>query len=77
MVAYKQNRESLIKEYERTQEMIRHYDDLTMRFGTMSQSGVLIFVALAFGLLSKDKMMFTYLFPIVILFVILFYQPSA
>jgi len=63
------NRDSLTKEYDKTQEMIRHYDDLTMRFGTMTQSGVLIFIGLAFGLLSKDKTMFTYLFPFVILFV--------
>ena len=62
--------DSLIKEYEATQSMIKHYDDLTMRFGTMTQAGVLIFIGLAFGLLSKEKVMFIYLFPFVILFVI-------
>jgi hypothetical protein len=69
MTVDEQSRNSMIKEYEKTQEMVRHYDDLTMRFGTMTQSGVLIFIGLAFGLLSKDKIMFVYLFPFVILFV--------
>ncbi len=69
MTVDEKRRDSLIKEYEKTQEMVRHYDDLNMRFGTMTQSGVLIFIGLAFGLLSKDKMMFAYLFPCVILFV--------
>ncbi len=58
-----------MKEYQATQEMIRHYDDLTMRFGAMTQAGVLIFVGLAFGLLTKDKVIFLYVFPVVILFV--------
>ena len=49
--------------------MIRHYDDLTMRFGTLTQTGVLIFIGFAFGLLSKDKRTFLYLFPFVILLV--------
>ena len=71
MQTAKQNYESLIKEYEQTQDMLKHYDDITMRFATMSQSGVLIFVGLAFGLLSQHKLMFTYLFPFVILFVIM------
>ncbi len=69
MAIHEQNREFLIKEYEKTQEMVKHYDDLTMRFGTMTQSGVLIFIGLTFGLLSKERLMFTYLFPFVILFV--------
>ena len=60
----------LIKEYQATQDMIKHYDDLTMRFGTMTQAGVLIFIGLAFGLLTKEKVMFMFLFPFVILFVI-------
>jgi hypothetical protein len=59
-----------IKEYEATQDMIKHYDELTMRFGTMTQAGVLIFIGLAFGLLSREKGMFIYLFPFVSLFVI-------
>ena len=42
-----------------------------MRFGTMSQSAILIFVGLAFGLLSREKNMFNYLFPFVILFVVM------
>jgi UDP-N-acetylmuramyl pentapeptide phosphotransferase/UDP-N-acetylglucosamine-1-phosphate transferase len=58
-----------MKEYQATQDMIRHYDDLTMRFGTMTQGGVLIFIGLAFGLLTKDRPTFIYLFPFVILFV--------
>jgi len=53
--------ELLIKEYEATQDMIKHYDDLIMRFWTMTQAGVLIFIGLAFGLLSKEKVMFVYL----------------
>jgi len=61
--------ELLIKEYQFTQEMIRHYDDLIMRFGTFTQTGVLIFIGLAFGLLGKDTRTFLYLFPFVILFV--------
>ena len=65
------NREELIKEYTVTQDMIKHYDDLTMRFGTMSQSAMLIFIALAFGLLSQEKNIFNYLFPFVIVFVIM------
>ncbi len=65
-----QSIESLEKEYQATQDMIKHYDDLTMRFGATTQSGVLIFIGLAFGLLSKEKEMFLYLFPFVILFVV-------
>ena len=65
-----ENTELLVKEYQATQDMIRHYDDITMRFATMSQAGVLIFIGLAFGLLSKDRPTFLYLFPCVILFVI-------
>ncbi len=71
MSASDQNRESIMKEYEKTQDMIKHYDDITMRFGTMTQSGVLIFVGLTFGLLSQEKKMFIHLFPFVILFIIL------
>lgn len=71
MTTNEQNRESLIKEYEAAQDMIKHYDDLTMRFGTMTHIGVLIFLGLVFGLLGKEKEMFVYLFPFVILFVIL------
>jgi len=62
---------SLRDEYRATQDMIKHYDDLTMRFGTMTQAGVLIFIGLAFGLLSKDSTMFVFLFPFVIVFVII------
>ena len=69
MAANDQNHESMIKEYEKTQDMIKHYDDITMRFGTMTQSGVLIFIGLAFGLLSQERVMFIYLFPFVILFI--------
>jgi hypothetical protein len=64
-----QSRKSLIQEYKKTQDMIRHYDDMIIRFGSMTQTGVLIFIGLAFGLLSKERMMFLYLFPFVILFV--------
>ncbi|MDD5051019.1 MAG: hypothetical protein PHU49_00335 [Syntrophorhabdaceae bacterium] len=72
MASSEQKKEKfLIKEYQATQEMIRHYDDLTMRFGTMTQTGVLIFIGLAFGLLSRDRRIFLYLFPFVILFVIM------
>jgi len=67
----KTNQESLIKEYDNTQDMIRHYDDITIRFGGLTQSGVLIFIGLSFGLLSKQQDMFLYLFPFVILFVIM------
>jgi hypothetical protein len=61
--------ESLIKEYQATQDMIRHYDDISMRFGAASSVGIYILIGLAFGLLSKDKLIFTYLFPFVIVFV--------
>ncbi len=61
--------ESLMKEYQATQDMIKHYDDISMRFGTASRVGLFIFIGLAFGLLSKDKLTFQYLFPFVILFV--------
>ncbi len=71
MVSNEQNREELIREYNATQDMIKHYDDITMRFGTMSQSAILIFIGLAFGLLSQQKIMFNYLFPFVILFVVM------
>jgi len=64
-----QQTELLVKEYQATQEMIRHYDDLTMRFGSTTQAGVLIFIGLSFGLLTKDKSVFLYVFPVVILFV--------
>jgi len=70
MSVAERSQDLLIKEYEATQDMIKHYDDLIMRFGTMTQAGVLIFIGLAFGLLSKEKIMFLYLFPFVILFVI-------
>jgi hypothetical protein len=49
--------------------MHRHYDDISLRFATMSQAGVLIFIGLAFGLLSKDRTTFLFLFPFVIVFV--------
>ena len=64
------NVDSLEKEYLATQEMIKHYDDLSMRFGATTQSGILIFIGLSFGLLINEKQMFIYLFPFVILFVI-------
>ncbi len=63
--------DSLIKEYELTQDMIKHYDDISIRFGGVLQSGVLLFLGLSFGLLSRQHEMFIYLFPFVILFVIL------
>ncbi len=63
--------ESLMKEYQATQDMIRHYDDISMRFGAASRVGLFIFIGLAFGLLTKDKLTFIYLFPFVILFVAL------
>ena len=71
MSTERNDNESLIKEYEKTQDMIRHYDDITIRFSGMTQSGVLIFIGLSFGLLSKQHEMFLYLFPLVILFVIM------
>jgi len=64
-----QQTELLVKEYQATQDMIRHYDDLTMRFSSMTHAGVLIFIGLSFGLLTKDKSVFLYVFPVVILFV--------
>jgi len=36
MIGEKDLLELLIKEYQFAQEMIRHYDDLTMRFGTIT-----------------------------------------
>jgi len=61
----------MIKEHQAAQEMIRHYENLTMRFGTLTQTGILIFIGLAFGFLSRDKETFLYLFPFVIIFVAL------
>ena len=69
MSTKKNNKEFLIKEYEYTQDMIRHFDDIMIRFGTMSQTGVLIFIGLAFSILSKDRTTFLYMFPFVIVFV--------
>jgi hypothetical protein len=69
MEAEDRRQDQLVKEYQFTQEMIRHYDDLIMRFAAITQTGVLIFIGLAFGLLSKDKDTFFYLFPVVIIFV--------
>jgi uncharacterized membrane protein len=66
-----QSRDELIKEYEATQDMIKHYDDVTMRFGTMSQSAILIFIGLAFGFLSQQKNIFNHLFPFAIVFVVM------
>lgn len=63
-----QKTDLLMKEYQATQDMIRHYDDLTMRFGAMTQGGVLIFIGLGFGLLGKERLTFLYLFPFVIVF---------
>jgi hypothetical protein len=63
------NHESLINEYGKTQEMIIHYDDITLRFGSIIQSGVLILIGLSFGILSKERSMFLHLFPFVIIFV--------
>ena len=71
MINDEQKREELFKEYQATQDMVKHYEDLNMRFGSMTQSGILIFIGLAFGLLSRESKMFTYLFPFVILFVVL------
>ena len=67
-MADEQKTELLIKEYQATQDMIRHYDDLTMRFDAMTQGGVLILLGLGFGLLSKDRLTFLVLFPFVIVF---------
>ena len=50
-----QNRDELVKEYQANQDMIKHYDDLNMRIGTMTQSAILIFIGLTFGLLSQQK----------------------
>jgi hypothetical protein len=69
MASDDQKTESLMKEYQATQDMIKHYDDISMRFGAASSVGLFIFIGLAFGLLSKDKLTFIYLFPFVILFV--------
>ena len=71
MVKAEQRRDELVKEYEATQDMIKHYDDLNMRFYAMTQSATLIFIGLAFGFLSQQKNMFNYLFPFVIVFVIM------
>jgi len=63
--------QNMIHEYDRTQDMIRHYDDIAIRFSGIIHSGVLIFVGLSFGILTNTNVMFIYLFPVVILFVIL------
>lgn len=63
------NHESLMNEYGKTQEMIKHYDDIMLRFGSIIQSGVLILIGLSFGILSKERNMFLHLFPFVIIFV--------
>ena len=57
-----------IKEYEETQKMLRHYDNVNLRFSSVLQTGVFIFIGLSFGLLSRDKEMFTVFFPVVIIF---------
>ena len=58
-----------MKEYQATQDMVRRYDDIMIRFALMSQAGVLILIGLAFGFLTKDQTTFFYLFPFVIVFV--------
>lgn len=63
--------ESLIKEFETTQDMIKHYDSLNLHFGIITQTSVFILVGLAFGLLGKSSQMFINLFPFVIVLVII------
>jgi hypothetical protein len=62
--------EKLIKEYETTQEMIKHYEILTMRFAAISQTNVFILVGLAFTLLKENFGIFKLLFPFVLVMVV-------
>jgi len=40
--------ESLIKEDENPQGMIKDFDDITIRFSGMTQSGIILFIGLSY-----------------------------
>lgn len=63
--------DSRMREYERTQDMIKHYDNLNLHFGIVVQTSVFILVGFAFGLLGKDNENFKSLFPFVVILVAL------
>jgi hypothetical protein len=67
----KQNNESLMSEFETTQDMIKHYDTLNLHFGIITETSVFILIGLAFGLLGKDTQKFIQLFPFVIVLVLI------
>ena len=67
----KQNNESLIKEFETTQDMIKHYDSLNLHFGIITETSVFILIGLAFGLLGENSQRFNQLFPFVIILVVI------
>jgi len=63
--------DSRMREYENTQDMIKHYDNLNLHFGIAVQTSVFILVGFAFGLLGKNNQNFTSLFPFVVILVAL------
>ena len=67
----KQDNESLIKEFETTQDMIKHYDSLNLHFGIITETSVFILIGLAFGLLGENSQRFNQLFPFVIILVVI------
>lgn len=65
------NKDSLIKEFETTQDIIKHYDLINMRFGVLIQASTYILIYFGFSTLSTAKQVFLYFFPFIIVLVIL------
>ncbi len=63
--------EILIKEFETTQDMIKHYDNLNLHFGIITETSVFILIGLVFGFVGKDIHRFNQLFPFVIILIVI------
>lgn len=65
------NKESLIREFETTQDIIKHYDIINMRFGVLVQASTYILIYFGFSTLTSNRQVFLYFFPFIIALVIL------
>ncbi len=71
MTGESDNKDSLFKEFEMTQDIIKHYDLMNMRFGVLTQASTYILIYFGFNLLSANRQVFLYFFPFIIVLVIL------
>ena len=65
------NKDSLFKEFETTQDILKHYDLMNIRFGVLVQASTYILIYFGFSLLSANRQVFLYFFPFIIALVIL------